>query len=110
MNEIVALLVRKFVGLSLFTVTLTADEKDMVRLLIKHSYLKINPVGNIELHQNYDNVTFGLTLNEVDIGQTKGKLDAVKEYKNRTGKSLMDSKKAVEDHFSKNGIRFYSGL
>jgi len=110
MNEIVALLVRKFVGLSLFTVTLNSDEKQMVQLLIKNSYLQINPVGNIVLHGSYDTITFDLTPDEVNIGQTRGKLDAVKVYKNRTGKSLMDSKKAVEDHFSKHGIQFYSGL
>jgi len=46
---------------------------------------------------------------EVNDGQNKGKLEAVKTYKNRVGCSLMDAKHAVEEWFVIKGLSFYKG-
>jgi len=48
-----------------------------------------------------------LTRSEILAGQNKGKLDAVKEYKNRTQLSLIDSKHAIEQWFADNGLKYY---
>ena len=48
----------------------------------------------------------GMTWEEVNMGQTIGKLDAVKEYKHRTGKGLMDSKIFVEKFFENRSLKF----
>lgn len=50
--------------------------------------------------------TVGLTAKEVSVGLNHGKIECVKEYKNRTGKSLMDSKNDVEKHFDINYLIF----
>lgn len=47
-----------------------------------------------------------LTTEELRIGLDNGKLELVKEYKNRTGKSLLDTKQFVEDCFEKQGYKF----
>lgn len=47
-----------------------------------------------------------LTPEEVSLGINKGKLNAIKEYKKRTGKFLLDSKRDVEEYFSNNNLSF----
>ncbi len=49
-----------------------------------------------------------LTLSEEFAGTTKGKLECVKLYKDRTGKSLIESKKDCEKYFEANGLKFFS--
>lgn len=48
----------------------------------------------------------GLTPNEVSIGLEYGKIECVKEYRNRTGKSLLDCKRDIEKHFEMNYLTF----
>lgn len=48
-----------------------------------------------------------LTDYEIDLGVKQGKVAAIKEYRSRTSASLLDSKNAVENYFSRNGLRFY---
>src|SRR5688572_11592911 len=47
-----------------------------------------------------------LTIDEIAIGTNHGKVECVKAYKNRTGKSLIDSKNFVEQYFEQNGLSF----
>jgi hypothetical protein len=47
-----------------------------------------------------------LTVSEIEAGKNIGRLEAIKLYKNRTGESLMDSKRAVENHFNINALDF----
>lgn len=49
-----------------------------------------------------------LTLSEEFAGTTKGKLECVKLYKDRTGKSLIESKKDCEKYFEANGLKFFN--
>lgn len=49
-----------------------------------------------------------LTDEELRVGQEDGKLKCVKLFKDRTGRSLMESKVAVEKYFEENGYKFYS--
>lgn len=44
---------------------------------------------------------------EIHAGKWTGKIEAVKQYKNRTGLSLMDSKRAIEEFFEMKGLPFY---
>lgn len=44
---------------------------------------------------------------EIVAGIKLGKLEAVKRYKNRTGSSLLDAKKKIEEYFDLNNLRFY---
>ncbi len=48
-----------------------------------------------------------LSPEEIYDGQNRGKLTAIKMYKERTKESLMDSKRAVEKYFADNGLVFY---
>lgn len=50
-----------------------------------------------------------ITVNEQYLGEYEGKLQAVKAFKERTGMSLIDSKKTVENFFAKHGLKFYQG-
>jgi ribosomal protein L7/L12 len=43
---------------------------------------------------------------EITIGQIKGKLEAIKKYKDRTGYGLMDSKRVIEYYFEQNNLHF----
>lgn len=43
---------------------------------------------------------------EITIGQNKGKLEATKKYKDRTGYGLMDSKRVLEYYFEQNNLHF----
>jgi hypothetical protein len=47
-----------------------------------------------------------LTVEEQYEGQHRGKLACVKLYKERTGKSLIDSKNDCEKYFEINGLKF----
>lgn len=47
-----------------------------------------------------------LTQEEISAAKYTGKLDAVKMYKERTKESLMDSKRAVENYFLNNNLKF----
>jgi hypothetical protein len=55
---------------------------------------------------DYADGAWVLTPAEVITGATRGKLDAVKDYKNRTGQSLLYSKQTVEKFFEGHGLRF----
>lgn len=44
---------------------------------------------------------------EESAGMHKGKIEAVRNYKYRTGHSLMESKRIIEAHFANKGLRFY---
>lgn len=48
-----------------------------------------------------------LTAYEIDLGVKQGKVAAIKEYRSRTCSSLLEAKNAVENYFSRNGLRFY---
>ena len=48
-----------------------------------------------------------LTSDEVAQGINRGKLEAVKAFKNRTGVSLLDAKQNVERFFEAHGYEFY---
>lgn len=50
----------------------------------------------------------GLTNQEISLGVNIGKIAAIKAYKERTYKSLTDSKFAVEEYFKNAGLRFNS--
>lgn len=47
-----------------------------------------------------------LTVEEVSLGKKEGKISAIREYRSRTGKSLIESKNMVENYFSKYGFQF----
>jgi ribosomal protein L7/L12 len=47
-----------------------------------------------------------LTEHEVYLGQCKGKLNAVRAYRDRVGCSLVEAKNFVEKYFSANGYSF----
>ena len=49
-----------------------------------------------------------LTGLEIRLGEDRGKIAAIKEYRNRTGSSLLDSKNAVEAYFSRHFLNFRS--
>jgi len=49
-----------------------------------------------------------LTAQEIYLGVNVGKIAAIKAYKERTYRSLTDSKFAVEEHFKNAGLRFNS--
>ena len=48
-----------------------------------------------------------VTVYEQSLGQYRGKLHAVKAFKERTGMDLMSSKQTVENFFAKHGLEFY---
>jgi ribosomal protein L7/L12 len=48
-----------------------------------------------------------VTTEEINAGKNKGKLEAVKLYKARTGLSLMESKNNIETCFTNLGLEFY---
>jgi ribosomal protein L7/L12 len=47
-----------------------------------------------------------VTYKEVQIGLYQGKLEAVKEYKNRTGYPLLEAKRIVEKYFEDHNLKF----
>jgi ribosomal protein L7/L12 len=57
-------------------------------------------------HQYKHNYFPVLTVLEVETGKNEGKLPAIKNYRDRTKLSLMDSKRAVECYFDVMGYKF----
>lgn len=47
-----------------------------------------------------------LTMSEINLGLYQGKITCIKAYRNRTGKSLFESKQEVEKYFRENGLTF----
>lgn len=47
-----------------------------------------------------------INAREISLGKNEGKLTAVREYRLRTGLSLMEAKNAIEDYFLINKILF----
>jgi ribosomal protein L7/L12 len=77
----------------------TAEKPKSVRVKkTKQKYIHIQSPRPIEgLYPN---------SNELDIARNKSKLDAVKEYKMRTGVTLMDAKYIIESAAIEEGFRF----
>jgi ribosomal protein L7/L12 len=48
-----------------------------------------------------------LTDNEIYTGKHVGKVAAIKDYRNRTNRSLVECKRAVEKHFADNCLNFH---
>lgn len=73
-----------------------------------NSFAEQATTGTITFTYNSKTYTCpNLIAKEIEIGQQKGKLDAVKEYKARTGLSLLEAKWTVEQYFDKYGYVFY---
>lgn len=72
--------------------------------------LNPNNPGNVQLSRRLNDIlnNWGgdITSKELSIGLSEGKLSAVKEYKNRTGHNLMESKRHIERVFSELGLVF----
>lgn len=80
-----------------------ADEKNsMISALIK---LYADDLRN-ELYKDADRRCFAVSSEEVTAGIRDGKLEAVKQYKNRVGCGLIDAKNIVEKHFKDNNLKF----
>lgn len=60
----------------------------------------------IKLLNSTDCPEDSLTQEEINAGQNEGKLACVRLHRNRTGISLVYSKKCVEDFFQKNNLNF----
>lgn len=76
-------------------------QKGIEKELLTH--FRANVSGLADLLGSQD---AALTLAEIDAGKNVGKLEAVKMYKNRTGSTLMQAKKSVEEYFEKLGLVF----
>lgn len=48
-----------------------------------------------------------MTVREIETARYTGKLDSIKQYKDRTGCSLMDSKMSVEEQMARFGYEFF---
>ena len=74
-------------------------EKELCRFFMSHvnEFAGLVDIENKEI----------LTDFEINLGMDKGKLYCIREYRARTGKTLMDSKQFVEDYFIKNNLLFY---
>ena len=59
----------------------------------------------VECKRNNENT---LTDEELRVGQCNSKIQCVKLFKERTGRTLMDAKKTVEKYFEENGYKFYN--
>lgn len=83
------------------------DVTEQVKAKIDHD-MQIAPNGTIRIDRANGTLDFipSLVQREVDAGVYDSKLDAIKMYKNRTGKSLLDSKFAVETHFKNERLVF----
>lgn len=79
------------------------DEKNRISELLKVYIEDLNK----ELSINAQNIASELTYEEIHAGKFVSKLECVKLYKNRTGHSLIDAKKTVENFFTNNGLVFY---
>ena len=50
------------------------------------------------------------TLSEILRGKNGGKIDAIKEYRARTGLGLKEAKDAIEGAFNRLGLQFFCGV
>lgn len=73
------------------------------RVARRNDYLRL-VYGDFQAFAKHGEITLSQT--EFEHVVCKKKLDAVKEYKNRTGKSLMDSKRDIESWAESAGFNF----
>ncbi len=108
MEEIIVFLCNKFLGINVIGFHLTQDDETLIHMLIKHKFLTVSPNGTLIQDKNPEQVLNldKLTLDEIQAGESQGKLECVRLYKHRSGKSLMDSKRFVEKYFADNGLTF----
>lgn len=59
-----------------------------------------------QLYKDADKGCLAISSEEVTAGIRYGKLEAVKQYKNRVGCSLIEAKNIVEKHFKDNNMEF----
>lgn len=59
-----------------------------------------------EISEFYSKNRVALTQDEINIGITTGKLNCVRAHKERTGLTLMESKRICEETFEKLGFKF----
>lgn len=71
--------------------------------------VNIAPAGMVKVTRHTGEVACFPKMSdfEIGIGLDRGKLDAIKEYKTRTGLSLIDAKRSVEQYFEQKGLQFY---
>ena len=50
-----------------------------------------------------------VTSDEVALGISRGIIHAIKAYKDRTGRSLIESKKELQTYFQNNKLKFFTG-
>lgn len=80
-----------------------ADEKNsLISALIK---LYADDLRN-ELYKDADKGCVAVSSKEVAAGVEYGKLEAVRQYKNRIGCRLIEAKNIVEKHFKDNNLEF----
>lgn len=73
--------------------------KEVVSHLLMAFYTAVNQVCSVD-----NNL---LTFDEISLAKHKGKLYAVKAYKERTGLSLMDAKNNLERYFKDHNLKFF---
>lgn len=73
----------------------------IVKVLLGQGLIRVMPHGL--LCEN----SFDVNSLEMLEGVTKGRVHAIKMYKQRTSKSLKDSVEAIDGYFKKNGLNFY---
>lgn len=59
------------------------------------------------LKDDFDNFV-EVTCEEIQIGVNDGILEAIKAYKKRTGRSLIESKKELQTYFQNNNLKFFT--
>lgn len=59
------------------------------------------------LKDSFDNFV-EVTCDEIQIGINDGILEAIKAYKKRTGRSLIESKKELQTYFQNNNLKFFT--
>jgi hypothetical protein len=102
-EQFVELCLNYVIGVYVFNVK--EDHRMMVQLLLSNNFVKIDSDGFIRRGDNSPQRI--LLEEEIRVGKEVGKLELVKMYKERTGKSLMDSKNTVEKYFADQGLQFY---
>ena len=60
------------------------------------------------LKDNFDSFV-EVTSEEVELGVSCSKLLAVRAYRERTGRGLIESKKELEAYFQNNNLKFFTG-
>lgn len=77
------------------------SKKDIARIIRREIEIELEDHG---LHSN----NLRPTQREISLADSGKKLDAVKLYKNRTGRSLLESKHEIEAHMTINKPRSYN--